>query len=569
MVINIQSKLFSKFTEKKFLMSLLNVSLYTIQKSEYVKMIMSFIDDLSKAIRKGIVIPKQIRPESVIVILKIINSVISARLDIHISSITYNNIRSAVSEYIKSDPIIDSFISDVIMIRIKTDDEYYKEVEHVVTMIRIYNELKNINSSLRKMEEFITNIESDSITIFDLLVSYRDMIRDLYTNMDKLKTVAAEESLSDFLVISNDHESKDLLKEHFRRFFEVGYHYFKSGYRIIDNNSGGLESSTVHIISGPTNHGKSIFMINVLRNMMLNQGFSDKDCIVYITLEDDIYKLLKRLISIFGNIDISYVKELFSRMSSLFSKFGKATDNSIIDNFINVIYNKCFHDIESPKLILKHSTENTFSPMDASKFIEGIKSKGYNPKALFIDYIDVMIPSIGDKVVNDYQIHGIIVHELRVMSRRYRIPIFTITQNRRSSENVNEILDNSLVGDSYKKVRYTDYMYMVRQREDVDIESSIIREDLKGNESNIIGLKDSLDYLIPFEIKITKSKEGQRNISKFHIFNTRNLRIYDDIDSCRKDMLEIAKSTKSIKDLILMVDSISFDDIEDFTTNII
>ncbi|MEM4385270.1 MAG: DnaB-like helicase C-terminal domain-containing protein [Candidatus Anstonellales archaeon] len=565
----IQTKLFSKFTEKKFLMSLLNVSLYTIQKSEYVNIILSFIDDLSKSIRKGLVIPKQIRPESVIVILKIINSVISARLNIHISSITYSNIRSAVSEYIRSDPIVDSFISDVIMIRIKNDDEYYKEIEYVVTMIRIYNELKNMNSSLKRMEDFIASIESDSMSIYDLLVSYRDMIRDLYTNMDKLKTVAAEESLSDFLIISNDFESKNLLRDHLRKFFEMGYHYFKSGYKIIDNNAGGLESSTVHIISGPTNHGKSIFMINVLRNIMINQEFSDRDCIVYITLEDDIYKLLKRLISIFGNVDITYVKELFSRMSSLFSKYGKATDSNIVDSFINLIYNKCFSDIDSPKLILKHSTENTFSPMDASKFIESIKSKGYNPKALFIDYIDVMIPSIGDKVVSDYQIHGMIVHELRVMSRRYRIPIFTITQNRRSSENVNEILDNSLVGDSYKKVRYTDYMYMVRQREDIDIESSIIKEDLRGTESNIIGLRDSIEYLIPFEVKITKSKEGQRNISKFHIFNTRNLRIYDDIDSCRTDMLEINKSTKPIKDLILMIDSINFDSIEDFTTGII
>jgi hypothetical protein len=59
--------------------------------------------------------------------------------------------------------------------------------------------------------------------------------------------------------------------------------------------------------------------------------------------------------------------------------------------------------------------------------------------------------------INDiWRIQSQIVQELRNLSRAHKLPIITATQNAKISENMNVSLDNSQIGDSYKKVRYAD-----------------------------------------------------------------------------------------------------------------
>lgn len=48
---------------------------------------------------------------------------------------------------------------------------------------------------------------------------------------------------------------------------------------------------------------------------------------------------------------------------------------------------------------------------------------------------------------NDYDAHGEIIQEMRVVSRNQSIPIISITQNTRESENMNQNMGNNLVGD--------------------------------------------------------------------------------------------------------------------------
>ncbi len=83
---------------------------------------------------------------------------------------------------------------------------------------------------------------------------------------------------------------------------------------------------------------------------------------------------------------------------------------------------------------------------------------------------------------------------------------------------------------------------MIRQRPELDILNDTVAPDLMIDEnfnfSNIS--KDYLNTLIPFEVKITKAKDGAKNNKRFHIFCHKNLRIYQnineflsDIDSCK------------------------------------
>lgn len=52
----------------------------------------------------------------------------------------------------------------------------------------------------------------------------------------------------------------------------------------------------------------------------------------------------------------------------------------------------------------------------------------------------------------------------------------------------------------------------------------------------ILSIKDRLyDTLVPLEVKITKSKDSEKNKSRFFLFCKENLRIYNNIDEYIKD----------------------------------
>jgi hypothetical protein len=164
---------------------------------------------------------------------------------------------------------------------------------------------------------------------------------------------------------------------------------------------------------------------------------------------------------------------------------------------------------------------------------------------------------------DEYQSQGQIVQELRTLARNYSIPIVTITQNVRSSENYEQSLNNQMIGDSIKKVRYADYIYMLRQRFDLDFLSEQVKNDVMnttGTNTFSLSMADvgssEFKQLIPFEIKITKAKEGKKDISKFHLFNGGNLRVCDSLSEFFSDLPQFNKVNKNLNDQINLLNSV-------------
>jgi len=168
-----------------------------------------------------------------------------------------------------------------------------------------------------------------------------------------------------------------------------------------------------------------------------------------------------------------------------------------------------------------------------------------------------MIPS-NSKYTNydDYNAHGSIIHEMRLASRVYSIPVVSITQNTRESENVQQALNNNLIGDSYKKVRYSDYIIMVRMRYELDllspqVKSDVINEQDGDKQVSMIDMTGQyLGNIVPFEAKITKAKEGKKDIVKFHIFSGSNLKIYNKLDEFFKDTVPFKSNSSWLQNQI-------------------
>lgn len=95
---------------------------------------------------------------------------------------------------------------------------------------------------------------------------------------------------------------------------------------------------------------------------------------------------------------------------------------------------------------------------------------------------------------------------------------------------------------------------MVRQRKDLDILSDCVKKDVMANSKDVslssLANSEYINNIIPMECKITKAKEGNKDVSKFHIFSSINLRIYDTLDEFFKDMEELKIKSKYLNDRI-------------------
>jgi len=76
---------------------------------------------------------------------------------------------------------------------------------------------------------------------------------------------------------------------------------------------------------------------------------------------------------------------------------------------------------------------------------------------------------------------------------------------------------------------------MIRMRTDLDLFTEQVKKDVLETATedhrslNIVNGQTGgqfHDRLVPFEVKITKAKEGQKDVMKYHLFSGINLRIY-------------------------------------------
>ena len=308
-------------------------------------------------------------------------------------------------------------------------------------------------------------------------------------------------------------------------------------------------------------------MINLVKNIIKENSndFTSDDAILFITMEDPIQKLVRRFISIFGNIDASMVKLLYQKSyeslkaNQLYSEIDNNLINKVTSLFQGVLNASIAKQTKGKvNLIVKYASEGTFSAGDVSKFIDRLKIEGYNTKMVILDYLDCMAPIVSkNQKSGDYDIQGQITQELRYLAAQYKVPIITATQNTRGSDNVNVALSNNMAGDSYKKIRYSDFVYMCRQDSTKDPFDPAVRQFVIDDEykigkdqlsPDILRLKDQIcSDVIPLEVKITKSKDGGKDQSRYLLFCKKNLRIYNTIGEYIRDMKPLLNSSKKLE----------------------
>ena len=574
----------SKFVSEELFVDLINVCLYPAafgtvtvgSTNSTVEYLRDYLIDVAKVVR-----PLKLSNTSIIMNnINLVNTLFTIR-ESGSNILGYNNVFQHVpSQDVNSQRLMKRAIDE----QIKSVDEFRKKTDYILNMINLYYEISDIRAHLVLLGNFEEYSSGGDITPFEVAKNYKELVINMYNDLSKLQSVNKAESISDYFVISDKKSSMSLADTLFS-YVSQEYSFFQTGFELFDRFIEGFESSSVHLVSAPSNHGKSIFMINLCHMMArINAAdFQPNEAIVFVTLEDDIYKLSRRFMSVFGNYKYNLLRTVFKQSYEI-SKATEIMDASttmgvkiksmfknLLDTSVTALTNGKFG------IIIKHASENSFSPGDLGKFFDRLRVEGWKVKMCFMDYVDCANPTIMKYTsVKDYDVHGQIVQELRNLSREHKIPIITATQNAKISENMNMAMDNSMIGDSYKKVRYTDYLYMCRMRRDLKVLATPVLDDiidpakhLTNNELNpeIVKMTKLIEeVLIPFEVKITKSKESGKDVSRFALFCVENLRIYNNLQEFIDDAKYLYSVSKrleqdinSITDLALTSVSEDFD----------
>jgi len=568
----------STFTSEEFMVDLVKITLhpsefgaFSTEKSnsaiDYIKDFLKTLGEMARRLQLSTAKNIQSQIQAVNTLLTIRES--SATL------LTYENVFQHLAT---RDLITTKLIQKAIEHKLTDDESFRKLTDNVIDIIHAYYEVISVSSTITLLDNLQEAISDNNLTPFEALKNYKDLVITAYNDLSKLQSLSKAEAVSDHFIITDD-ASCENLADTLVTYIAKGFSVFKTGFDLFDNVLGGVESSSVHLLVAPSNHGKSILCVNLCRRM-IESNISDldkKDTIIFLTLEDDIHKLSRRFISVFGNYKFEVIKQLFAKAyevtrtqqimglmdssDNLIMSLQKMFKNLLKTSLLRVTQGKC-------SLVIKHCNENTFSPGDLGRFIDRLKVEGYKTKLIFVDYIDTMTPTtsvFGN--VKEYDTQGQIVQELRNLSRIHGIPVISPTQNQRDSEDVTKLQSNKLIGDSYKKIRYSDFIYMMRMREDKNFLSEGVREQVISKKKvqdgipqdsvspEVLAIKDKLaSVLIPIEIKITKSKDSEKNKSRFLLFCKENLRIYNNIDEYIQDspILKI-NSSKLEKDIDLLV----------------
>ena len=543
---------FRRFLNHEFFVDLGRAILYPTSlenQIEFLNNTATFIDDVRKTINE-LDIKVDIDDE-----IEFIDKTVRIKQVGNIAAMNYSTVDKHFAQ--SESTIIHNLIKQIKAAPITNDTDYNSVKDFVYARMQAFYELKNITPALNQIDSLSTLIQNQATNPFEALKIYEETVLSAYNSLTNLKQLHKEENFKSFFTLS-DEESFKKLTDSVSEYLFSKYNILKTGYRLLDGPFGGVESSSVYVVSAPSNHGKSILLVNILSRILNNElpNFKSNDAILFVTLEDDIYKLLRRFISIIGNQSVDEVKRLFRYGMQIsrrpeYSKYKSQFEALLSNTVTTTLYNRTQGKVS---IILKHSEENTFTPTDLAKFIDRLKVDGYNVRAVFADYIDVFVPTIHHREMRDYDAQGTIVQELRTISRAYKLPIITATQNRRSSE-TSITMSNEDIGDSYKKVRYSDYIFMCRQRRDKDITEWIGDKSIENSryilssfqlppQYQLENLLNS-DYLIPFEMKTTKAKEGKKDDHHSAIFFTGNLRIYESLEELSSDLPEfISNSSK-------------------------
>lgn len=183
-----------------------------------------------------------------------------------------------------------------------------------------------------------------------------------------------------------------------------------TGYPILDANIQGLHASRLYILGARTGQGKSVWCLNLVKKLAIDQGIP----VLYISTEQTPRDEISRLISIVAE-----------------------TPEHYIDNGTFISMNNYPEQVDAAEAIVKNapiwfSHDPLFSPEKLYRTIKKyVLTEGV--KAVFFDYIRIPVSSITTK--DKWAMVGDLAYGLKAIASELNVPVISAVQvNRDGSE---------------------------------------------------------------------------------------------------------------------------------------
>jgi len=277
-------------------------------------------------------------------------------------------------------------------------------------------QLIKLQKDLPQIEEFISKFNTNSFTAVDeILDHWNSMISSVHSNILEEKRKNARSGIKELDLLSDDYV--DVLNQ-----IEISYSGINSvstGYSELDQYlNGGHEPNRLYIYGGCSGDGKSILLINFLRNAVENN--KDKtgpvSMFIYFTMENLIDESLIRLYCSIEDKDIKDVIKHYAEEKMTIQQ--KIKDWQIKHNAM---------------ICMSYFPPTLTSVSDLISYCDVVKSR-YDERAIlrgvYTDYLDLL------KSGKNFDLHrlelGQVTIDMKVAAVVQGVPWLTVTQLNRS-----------------------------------------------------------------------------------------------------------------------------------------
>jgi replicative DNA helicase len=328
-----------------------------------------------------------------------------------------------------------------------------EDINHIKDLIYKKKKLLEFFKEKENLNELLVDFESGNYSDEDEIVDkWEHAIKNINNSFNNInsKKLIEEGSTLNFLEDDFDSTVENLINS-----LNVK-NAFKSGFKSIDSRlpSGGFESRRLYLIGGCSGVGKSIFLLNLIKNGVMGNISSDGTQvtglpIIYITAENLIYESLLRLYCCFTGESIS---SIVCKLKS-----GILTSDMIKTYFLEKQKKSKTPIIFKYVKPLKTKTDNI------EVYLKEEYEKYGGIRCVLIDYLDLIKTDYKEEIRIE---QGMVAQEFKNFGVMFNTPIITATQLNRSGYNPD--LKPSLVqmGESMKKIDNSDFVLFLQN--DVD-----------------------------------------------------------------------------------------------------
>lgn len=388
------------------------------------------------------------------------------------------------------------------------------KIDDVINQIKEKKRYTFILKDIPQIENFVKQFNTNSFS--DLTEALKNW--DLVINQAFLKILEEKrgDSYSKISNIDLNIDSFDTVLEQ----IEVSYsgkNAISTGYRELDGYmNGGFEPSRLYIFGGSSGDGKSVLLMNFLKNGVESPNSSDeghKRIFIYFTLENLIDESFVRLYCCLTNQSIKDIMKDFNSKKKEIEATIKEWQNK---------YNSV--------VVMSYFPPTLTSVSDLTLFADKVEQKYKDTgkvKAIYVDYLDLLKSG---QTFDLYRLEqGQITIDLKVLAVMKHIPVLSVTQLNRSAYDKNQQLSLTQIGEAIKKVEHSDFVGLIRSIFDEQQTSSpgiftsnstrmetIIKKNRSGPKEKMVNFlvdfshfritDNSRDVSVPFENTKTVSE---------------------------------------------------------------